>query len=327
MKATHVLVHGTLALAALGLAYLAWQHPIEANPPEIRILNLGKGDLKSARFEDKSAGTFVGIAPDPAGDGTLVTLSKRAIAGKPENPERIVRGDANAAKLLATLSTLSASRKLGALPEDKQRALGLSPTTRTLTLAHVYGPSRIFHLAPAPEGANEPYLRDPVDGAVYVIARSILSDFDNAPTRLVERHPHAFALHTIDRIQFTAGTKQRSILVKTDAGGAVTLAFAETPETAEADLKKVHDRLFGAWPLDVLGKDELPLGGAPEVVLRVDYAKKGVAVGFFELSNGRQTVSTGQARPLFARTENTLGFIAIPPDLANVLPEIERFVR
>jgi len=327
MKATHALVHGTLALGALGLAYLAWQHPTETNPDEIRILKLSKGDLKAARFEDKSSGTFVEVAPDPAGEGALVTLSKRTIPGKPETPERIVRGDATAAKLLATLSALSASRKLGPLPEDKQRALGLSPTSRTLTLTRVSGPPRIFHLAPAPEGANEPYLQDPADGAVYVVARSILSDFDSAPTRLVDRHPHAFALDTIDRIQFTAGAKQRAVLVKHDAGGAITLAFAETPETADAEVKKVHDRLFGAWPLEVLGKDEVPIGGVPDVVLRVDYTKKGVAVGFFELSKGRPAVSTGNASTIFARTENTLGYFTLAPDLANVLPEIERFVR
>jgi len=62
------------------------------------------------------------------------------------------------------------------------------------------------------------------------------------------------------------GAARREFLISRAEGG-VRLAPANTPDKPDSAFKTWHDRLFGAWPIDVLGKDETPSEGAPQIEL------------------------------------------------------------
>jgi hypothetical protein len=72
---------------------------------------------------------------------------------------------------------------------------------------------------PHPVGGTDPYLRDQTDGRVFVVQRSILTDFQAAATSLVEHHLHGFRLEDADRVSMTAGSAKKEFRVAHSADG------------------------------------------------------------------------------------------------------------
>jgi hypothetical protein len=330
MTPRQVAVHGGLALGALVLAYATWQRGPELAADEVFVVDIGKNDLISARFDDQDKSTWVelGHLSDESGTFTSVRLGPQESPGKtPDNdaktgakadakktPERLVRGSDAADKLLEKFAPLRASRGLGILPAAKLKDLGLDTAKKQITLVLRNG-QRKFALAPAPAGGSEPYLRDEQSGQVFLVNRSLLSDFQAAASLLVERHAHAFRLEEADRVAISQGSTRREFLISRGEGG-VRLAPASAPDKPDSAFKTWHDRIFGAWPVEVLGKDETPSEGAPQVELRLEYSVRGRKLGFIEIGKAADvaTSSEGSKSPLFARSERTLGWFKLAAD-------------
>ena len=66
----------------------------------------------------------------------------------------------------------------------------------------------------------------------------------------------------------------------------------------------------------MLGKDETPIEGAPQVDLRIEYSVRGRKLGFIEIAKAADlaTPSEGAKPPLFARSERTLGWFKLTGD-------------
>jgi len=326
MTIRQVAVQGGLALAALVLAYATWQRGPDMAADEVFVVDIGKNDLLSVRFDDQEKNTWVelGHASDEAGPFISVRLGPQETSGKApadiakvdtkKIPERLVRGSDAAEKLLERFAPLRASRGLGSLPAAKLKDLGLDNAKKHVTLVLRNG-QRKFALVPAPVGGSEPYLRDEQSGQVYLVNRSLLSDFQSAASLLVERHVHGFRLEEADRMAVSQGTTRREFLITRGEGG-VRLAPVSTPDKPDAAFKTWHDRVFGAWPIEVLGKDETPSEGAPQIELRVEYSVRGRKLGFIELGKAADAATSKEdaKTPLFARSERTLGWFKLTAD-------------
>jgi len=338
MTIRQVAVQGGLALGALVLAYVTWQRGPDMAADEVFVVDIGRNDLVSVRFEDQEKSTWVelGHASDKSGPFISVRLGPQEPSGKApddiakvdaktgakagakvdakKTPERLVRGSDAAEKLLERFAPLRASRGLGSLPAAKLKDLGLDNAKKNITLVLRNG-QRKFALVPAPAGGSEPYLRDEQSGQVFLVNRALLSDFQSAASLLVERHPHGFRLDEADRMVVSQGATRREFLIARGEGG-VRLAQVSTPDKPDSAFKTWHDRLFGAWPIDVLGKDETPSEGAPQIELRVDYSVRGRQLGFIELGKAADlATASGDAKsPLFARSERTLGWFKLTAD-------------
>ncbi len=328
MTFRQVAVQGGLALGALVLAYFTWQRSPALLPGEVLAVDIGKNDLVSVRFDDEEKSTWVelGRASDESGPYTSVRLgpheepakTKAPAAGaKPEpklTPERLVRGSEAAEKLFASFAPLRATRGLGILTADKLEELGLDKTKKRITLVLRTG-QRSFAIAPAPAGGTEPYLRDEQSGQVFLVARSFLSDFQAAASLLVERHLHAFRLDEADHMVVSQGKTRREFVISHDEQG-VRIAPANTPGKPDSAFKTWHDRVFSAWPVEVLGKDETPVEGPPQVELRVEYSRHGRRLGFVEIGKPATVASPvdDTKSPLFARSERTLGWFKLAAD-------------
>jgi hypothetical protein len=96
----------------------------------------------------------------------------------------------------------------------------------------------------------------------------------------------------------------------------VRLAPASSPDKPESAFKTWHDRVFTMWPVEVLGKDEVPAQGAPQVELRVEYSLRSRRLGFIEIGRAADFVTTSEdSKPtLFARSERTLGWFKLAAD-------------
>jgi hypothetical protein len=330
-----VALQGTLALAALVGAYFTWQRGVELAPGEVLVVDIGKNDLTGVRFEDQEKSTWVelGRMSDAGGPFTSVHLSaqEKPAPGKEQastkTPERLVRGSDGAEKLFASFAPLRASRGLGVLDAAKLKDLGLDAAKKHIALTLRTG-KRSFAIAPAPPGGSDPYLRDEASGQVYVVARSFLSDFQNAASMLVERHLHGFKVEEADRVVIQRGGKKKDFVISRGEDG-VRLTPAATPNKPDSSAKTWHDRAFALWPADVLGKDEAPAEGTPELDLRLEYSVRGRRLGFVELARVAPvaTASEGSKDTLFARSEHSLGWFKLAADAQSLLVDADGLLR
>jgi hypothetical protein len=337
MTLRQVLVQAGLAVAALTLAYFIWQRSPALAPDEAIAVDLAKNDLAAVRFEDAEKSTWVELARSSDELGPLVSVrlgpqdkpasAKPAAGGDTKTPERLVRGSEAAEKLLASFTPLRASRSLGVLGTAKRKEFGLDATKKRLTLTLRNG-KRTFLIAPAPPGGALPYLLDEASGRVFVVARSFLSDFQTAAALLVERRPHGFRLEEADRVQIALGTVRREFVVS-KSEEQVRLAPASSPDKPDAAMKTWHDRVFGLWPAEILGKGEVPSEGNPQVALRLDYTMRGRRLGFLEIAKVAAAATSAEAAKdtLFARSERTFGWIKLGADAQNLLADAQTILR
>jgi hypothetical protein len=345
-------LQGTLALAGLCAAYFTWQRGVELAPGEVFVVDSNKNDLSQVRFEDedtnaKDAAKDAAKPPKPTqpawvelvrtsdenGSFVQVHLSaqEKPAPGKDlppiKTPERLVRGSDAADKLFASFAPWRASRGLGILEPARLKDLGLDAPKKHITLTLRNG-KRIFAIAPAPPGGSDPYLRDEASGQVYVVSRSFLSDFQTAASLLVERHLHGFKVEEADRVSIQRGAKKKDFLVSRGEDG-VRLSPLAAPDKPDTTAKTWHDRAFGLWPMDMLGKDETPAEGTPQLDLRIDYSVRGRRLGFLELAKvpAVATGSEGAKDTLFARSERTLGWFKLGADAQSVLTDADGLLR
>ncbi len=236
-------------------------------------------------------------------------------------PTRKMRGGERALELFHKLTPFEATRALGVLPEDKLAEVGLTGSTRVLTVT-VAGVARRFTIAKPQVGLFGWYIKDEQSKAVYLLEASLLSDLDPTSQVLVERRLHSFRLNEFDAFTLRAQDKTQTYLHRApdNIANTVTVAKQESPDTAEELVKNWHDKVFARVVVtEVLGEGEVPKAGAPEVMLRVDYAQKGSAKGFLELAMDPK-------KSTWARSENSAGWVAVHQASDELILEALRFL-
>jgi hypothetical protein len=317
----------------LAAAYITWQRQPELQAGEVFVLDITKNELQTLRFDDDDAKTWVELQRDSDENGSFVALrlSGRAAPeakstspapnpGKPI-PERVVRGSDAAKTLYERFAPLRATRALGVLDATKLKDLGLAASKKHITVVTGSG-RRVFDIASAPLGGTDPYLRDQTDGRVFVVSRSILSDFQAAATSLVEHHLHGFRLEDADRVSVTAGSAKKEYRVARSADGrGVEIAETGGSDKPDSAARSWHERVLGLWPSESLGKGELPAEGEPQAKLRIDYSTHGHSLGWVTIAEAPvppvESVSSATSAPkkvFYARSEFTLSWVKLSGD-------------
>ena len=338
MTGKAIALQGGLALLGLAAAYVTWQRQPELQAGEVFVLDITKNELEAVRFDDDDAKTWVELqrASDDNGSFVALRLSGReapqakATAPAPDvgRPERVVRGSDAAKALYERFAPLRATRALGVLDAAKLKDMGLAATKKHLTVATRSG-RRIFDIAPAPLGGTDPYLRDQTDGRVFVIPRSVLSDFQAAATSLVEHHLHGFRLEDADRVSMAAGSAKKEYRIARSADGrGVEIASTGAPDKPDPAARTWHERAFGLWPSESLGKGEMPAEGEPQTKLRLDYFARGRSLGWLAIAEAPvppvESVSSttpASKKTFYAQSESTLGWVKLSGDTDTVVAD------
>jgi hypothetical protein len=332
MKAQGAMIQGGLAALGLLVAYTTWQREPERPPGESMVLDVTQNDLSKLRFED-GAGKWVELDRRKDGEGPVVWLK---MSGKADAkvPEREVRGSEGALKLWGRFAPLQAARSLGALNAAKLKELGLDAPKKKLEVT-ARGEKHVFLVGTSPFGVSQPYVKDEHDGKVYVFESGLVSDLESAPQRLVDRQLHTWKPQDYDALTITAGTKKRELVqLNPDTPQSAKLAAKAKPDKPDDLAKNWHDKVWRMMVVDVLGKGETPVTGAPNTVLRVDYRFHGKDRGFIEI--GR--VAPPQPPPvastphppvtppveIYAKTENTAGWVKLAANVDDLLKEAEK---
>jgi hypothetical protein len=354
MKAGATAIHGGLAAAALLAAYVTWQREPEITgvEEEAIALDLNKSDVEKVRYEDATkwviierrgedvwlhtghkppppppaaAGGADGGTPGGGADGGTATAAAPpppppVPTSVPSTPDRELRGNELAVKLLDRFAPLKALRALGTLPPEKLKEVGLEGSARKITV-HQRG-GRTYELqagTPGGPGGSSPYLQNLADKKVYLVASTLVSDLDAAGVRLVDRRLHTFKQPEPDTVVVKAGDKSRELVQTSDPSGAIKLASKKTPDKPDELTKNWADKVWRVIVTETLGKGEMPPGGEPKVEGRVEYLRNGKSLGFVDLARG----SKGE---LYLRSEYTAGWNRAHSSADEVLGEIKKIV-
>ncbi|QSQ17818.1 hypothetical protein [Myxococcus landrumensis] len=338
MKARDLALQGALAAVALVAAYLVWQRAPTGAPGDVTVVELPSRALDRVRFEDEAR--FVELFRD-AQDRDLLWVRLGFKPAKPIQPEatamasdggtppgdggtaapvappppRELRANEVALKLFPRFAPLRATRSLGVLDAKKLEEVGLTTSQRKLTMT-LGGKVESFTLASTTGGWGTPYLRRESDGQVFLLGPALLPDLENASSRLVDRRMHLFDLGDFDAVVISSGGSSRSFTATGKAPNPVALAPEESPDKPDEFTRNWHDRVWRLVPLDLLGRDEQPVGGEPTESFRVEYKRGGKALGQLTVARGPEG--------FFARTEHTSGWVRLPAGVDPLASEVAR---
>lgn len=330
MRTRGAAIQGGLAAMGLLLAYSTWQREPERSPGEAMVLDAKRSDLEKVRYADDKKWIEMTMQKGP--DGPEVWMHTSA-TDTPKAPEREVRGNESSLKLWEKLAPLRATRALGSLDQAKLKELGLDAPKKHLELT-VRGQKHSFAAGQPAFYVSEPYVLDESDKKVYVLGNGVLSDLDNAASRFIDRTMHGFKANELDGVTVSSGGKKRELVqVGEPSPTQITIKLApkKSPDKLDEQARNWHDKLWRLFPIDILGKGEMPAAGKPDLKLRVDYSYRGKALGFIEI--GRVTPpppaqNASSAPPpapeVYARTEHTAGWVKLSPSADDVLKEADK---
>ncbi len=342
MKASSAAINGALAVAGLLAAYVTWQRPKEAsNNDTVTVLEASKSTLGKIRYEDGSRilevfqpegqkavwlrqetiasrltrlpSQYTGLADGGGGDAGV-----NEVVSEPAAPPRELRGNERADALLLRFLPFEAVRALGKLPAEKQKELGLENSLRKLTVT-VSGQPHAFTVSNPQPGVVGTYLRDEKDSAVYLLSGSLLSELEPSSQALIDRRLHSFRGPDFDEfvIEYD-GTRHAYLQKDAEIPQTMKVASKQTPDKPDDLVRNWHDKVWNRLIVtEVLGKGELPKTGEPKVELRIDYLSRGSNKGFLELGKS--------AGDLWARTENTAGWVGLHTGTDDVIAEARKF--
>lgn len=336
MKLSSTLVHGGLALAALGFAYATWQREPEATGESVIVLDASRKDLTAVRYDDASK--WIELRPMKEGDGVWVKIGEKEPVKGPgvdagttstaldggtvtpepvKPPDRELRGNEFAEKLFKRFAPLRAARALGTLDGSKLGELGLQSPVRTVEVK-LRSRSEKYDVGASGLGISSPYLRGQ-DGRVFLLGGGVISEFDMGQGRLVDRDLHDFTSSEYDGLRVTSGGKTREFVVVAGATTAQNkLAPTESPKVPDDFAKNWHDKVWRSFATELLGRGEA-IPAEAKAVFRVDYLRKGEAVGFFEYAPAEKAI--------YARTEHTAGWVKLSPGGEGLAIEADRVVQ
>lgn len=328
MTGRSVALQGGLAAVGLIAAFATWQREPERAPGEAIVIDAPKNDVSRIRYQDDENHNILALERKREGGEDVVWLHLEELP-KPNQPEkpgdpappptppstppRDVRGNADALKLADRFAPFVSPRAFGTQDKAKLPELGLDEPKRHLEVV-VRGETRKYDVGIAMHAQNsEAFLRDQRDQRIYLMPRGLLGELGNGK-RLVDPRLHTFDSKEFDRIVVSAGGKKRELLHQgRENFSNEGYASVKTPDKRDQMAKNWHDSLWRTFPMEVLGKDELPKGGALKTGLRVDYFEKGKNVGWIEVARleggGPNTSGGGDATDLlYARSEHTVGW-------------------
>ena len=315
MRTRGVVLQGMLAAVGLAAALAVWRREPPETPGEVTVLEAPTEVLARVRYED--AAGWVELFRE--GDGVALRLGTKG-PGVPQTPKEL-RGNAQAERLFTRFLPLRATRSLGVLDATALREVGLAESTRALTVVWARQP-HVLPLAASASGWGGPYARRAPEGTVFLLSPSLLPDLENGGWRLVDRALHRFEPGEYDSLTLSAGEVSRVFQVRARGRGGAELFPSETPDAPDERARAWHERVWRLSPghADFLGRGVLPAGGSPREVVRVEYRRAGVELGWLSLARG----AGGE---LYAGTEYTVGWARLPPWADALVLEAEQLLQ
>ena len=203
MKAA--LAYGLALAVALALAYQTWTH--EGDPDlagSTIILDVDREDLASVAFDSPSSTLALETREDALGPYVWGTFTPK---GEELEPSVFKVGPAGEA-LVGNLAPFVARRVLEGVDDSKLAELGFGEEQATLTLVRAGKEPKDYEVAAKVYGGRNRYVRDPVDGTVYVVTAATIQQLETAKTTLPDRSLVGYDATDISAITVRSGEAQ-----------------------------------------------------------------------------------------------------------------------
>jgi hypothetical protein len=266
-----------------------------------------------------AAGAAAGTAAAPAAPAPIHEVKETVTT-------KAFRGNEQADKLFEQFAPMRVVRALGSVDEKKAKELGLDAPKKKLTV-QAKGQTYVFSLGQNSYGAGDIYARDG-QGQVFLLSHRMVSDFEFAESRLMERRLHRFERSEFDRIEVevitAAGAKKRTLLQKNKQDNAnFYFVDGSAPDKRDDTLKNWVDKILRMAINDYVAQGEEPktptvTPGAPLVgeVLKMRFFDGNKEIGSaafsrYPLAGQSGVAQQPQGSDYFARTETTIGLVRL----------------
>ncbi len=337
MKAISTQIQGGLAVLGLVAAYFTWQRPPETQQKNsVTMFEASKSALEKVRYTDGTRAVAVerkdrlmvsyafepGKRPEYDAGTELETIDAGVDGGAvvkprppPPPPDRTVYANERAETVWGRVQSFEATRALGRLGDEKESELGLTGSERVLELTKSGATTRFIVSKPV-SGVVGSYTKNAQTGEVFLVPTSVFNDLDPNSQVLIDRRLHTFKLTDFDSFTVSADGKSATYTVEgAQAPATMRISPVATPDKPDELLKNWHERLWNRLVVsEVLERDELPKAGTPEVVLRIEYTRKGNQTGWLEIGSVGGT-------SWWARTENTASWVQVNQSAEDVAIE------
>lgn len=216
-----LIVYGALLLGSLGWAYQTWTHADELELAEKVVILPGKAEqLTSVVYRGKDVELSIELREDERGRyawGHAVpqapaepppTPADGSEPPPPPEPEEFKVGKAGD-PVLEALAPFVAKRRLEGVTEADLEALGLSPEPEaTLEITREGKEPKYFELGTQVFGGANVYVRDPGDGAIYLVEAKLLRPLQAGSRTLPDRDLTGIDERKVERVTLRVDDRQ-----------------------------------------------------------------------------------------------------------------------
>ncbi len=325
-----VWIYAVLLVASLGWAYQTWTHEDElalqdkvvvvpGTPDELSLVVYRSEDLElRLELREDEQGRYAWghaiptaqqePAPEPEGETEGDPPPPPPPAPEPEQFKVGRSGDT----VIESLAPFVAKRRLEGISDDELADLGLAEPAATLEITREGKEPRTFELGGNVFGGANVYVRDPADGAIYLVQATLIKSLQSGARTLPDRDLIGLDVRNLVRLSLQVGERQASFTHKNpdDQQARFWAVAGESDKSPEADawISKVLRMRSSRYVQD----DEVPVDLAHAFDYEVE-ADDGTTVRVEVLRNFDDE---GQEQ-YFARSAHTRGLVRLPRGVAS----------
>lgn len=314
-----LIVYAALLVGSLGWAYQTWTHEDELQLADKVVILPGKPEqLVSIAYHSKELELTLELRTDALGryawaravpltpEGAEPPPPPEGQPPPPTEPEEFKVGKAGD-PVLEGLAPFVAKRRLEGVDDADLADLGLAEPTATLEIVREGKEPKRFELGGNVFGGANVYVRDPDDGAIYLVDAKLLRPLQSGARTLPDRDLTGIDERKVERVTLRVGERQASFEQHNpDDVEAVYWSVAgkdeESPEAKSWVEKALRLRSSRYVPAS-----EVPTDLASAFEYRVE-AEDGKTVTVEVLRN----FDDEGEEQFFARSESTRGLVRLP---------------
>lgn len=273
------MVHGGLAVVAVGLATWAWLSPTgRADDADVMVLAGKPDDVREVRWVDADSEVTVSRAADKGVQVAVTSkkaLASTATASNAATPvaaparTRTYPGTDAARELTSKLVPFHASRDLGPVAADKAGAFGFSGTPAKLTVS--FGErAETLEVGGTSFGGGSTYVR--AGGRVYLVKSTTFNDLKSGANGLTERALVVVPREKVERVVMREGGKSREVVQRfADDRAKSYYADPAEPDKRLPEVTNWLERLMRTRMVDFA---EQKPQGEPQLVVELEGDRK-----------------------------------------------------
>ncbi len=321
-----VIIYATVLVASIVWAYVTWTHEGELDPDEAVVILDGKPEgLVTVVYDSDKVDVTLSMYNDELGRYGWAEVVPKSDGEEPppasDNPHAPPPPDTSPAAfkvgksgdtMIAGLAPFAAKRRLEGVAEDQLPDLGLQPPEATLTIAREGREPKTYELGGNAFGGVNVYVRDPSDGALYLVDAKLIAPLQAAKRTLVDRTLFPGAQKEVRQVSVNEGSRSVTFSQKNPDDPDARFWARDGEDSADPGAAAWLDKALTLSAAEYVPDGEAPPDLAPVFSMVVDSAEQKVPVTV-QVMRG---INEDGEDAFFAKSEHTRGLVRLHRSLA-----------